>query len=178
MKTIKIFISIYLLFFLSFCISCKTSYPKKHPPTAATRINLQMPKLVDMKKFKGELPLDELKILRSSAKEYGYVTPVLNYFFSIDKNGNVVNGKFDSSNNKRVDFFNFYVNNTFSTYKWYPAFYSDTKEKLRVTAKMSIYDNQEENVFEVSIRLVYLPDKEKIEDILLEKNLIYRFKIH
>jgi hypothetical protein len=136
-----------------------------------------MPKLVEMTRFKSELPLKELKTLRDHFKKQGSAMPAFNYFFSIDKNGDVVSGKFDGSNNNQLIFFDSYINNIFNKYKWYPAFYSNTKEKLRTAVNMSIYDHKGD-IFKVSIRLMYLLDKEKIEDIVFEKNLIYEIEIN
>jgi len=102
---IKLFSSICLLYLLSLNILCKTSFPNKYPPTALSRRNLVMPRLVDEKKFKDELPLDELKTFRFFGIKNGSVSPILKYTFSIDKDGNVVKGKFNGTDDKRKLYF-------------------------------------------------------------------------
>lgn len=143
-----------------------------------SRINLQMPKFVDLKKFKNQIPIAELNSFRSYAKAEKRLTPLLNYHFTIDQDGNIRDGKFDNPHADRSSFFITYIENVFNTYKWHPAFYTGNKQhKLRSMVKMSIYDNSDKNVFEITFRLSHLPDKERVQDILDERNLIYRFKI-
>lgn len=177
MKIIKFFPLFFFSLLLSFCISCRTSYPKKYPTQAITRIYLQMPKLLDQKKIKSEFPINELKNAQMYAKEHGYAMSPLNYRFKIDKTGNILDGRFDISNNKPGDPVTSYFNNIFLTYKWHPAYYSHTNERLSALVEMSVYSLKQNEIFEVSFRLIYLPDKENIQDILSEKNLIYKFKI-
>lgn len=175
MKSIKFFFFIYFLLF----VSCKTtSSLQKTNRTVNTRLNLKMPKLLDVKRFKKELPLTRLKALQCDFKQKGIVTPGIDYVFIIDTVGNVVDGKFYDSNDKELEFFDVYVHHIFDTYKWSPAIYTNTAEKVKAAVKLSIYQDWDTNVFEVSIRLIYLPDREKIQDILDEKNLIYKFEIH
>nr|WP_068892564.1 hypothetical protein [Pedobacter panaciterrae] len=136
-----------------------------------------MPKPVDQNKIKSEFPINELKKAQVYAKQHGYAMSPLNYRFEIDKTGNILDGRFDASNNKPGDPVNLYFNNIFPTYKWHPAYYSHTNERLSALVEMSIYSLKQNDIFEVSFRLIYLPDKENIQDILSEKNLIYKFKI-
>lgn len=168
---------IWILFILILGVSCKTSFPNKYPPKAATRKYLQMPKLKELGRFKNELPLTNLKNIRDTAEEKGTLLPILVYNFRIDKDGNVASSRIIGSNNKRESIFNSYIINTFNNYKWYPAAYSNTREQLVAIATMQIYEDTVRDVFEVSIRLNYLPEKENFEDILFEKNLICKFKI-
>lgn len=177
MRLTEFFLCICLLFILSLCISCKTSFPKKYPSQATTRIYLQMPKLVDRQKIKSEFPINELKKMQMDAKEHGYAMSPLNYSFKIDKTGNILDGRINVSNNKPGDTVNSYFKNKFITYKWYPAYYSHTNERLTALVEMSIYSPKQNDIFEVSFRLIYLPDKENIQDIVSEKNLISRFRI-
>src|SRR5215217_3414122 len=171
MKLIKLFSSICLLFFLSFYTSCKSSYPKKHLQKASSRIYLKMPKLVDQKKVKSELPINELKGMLKDAKGHGYAMSPLNYSFKIDKMGNIQNGRLDVSSNKPVKSVDSYFKKIFTAYKWYPAYYSNTNERLTALVEMSIYSPKQNDSFEVSFRLIYLPDKENIQDVESEKNL-------
>ena len=137
-----------------------------------------MPKLVDFKKFKNEIPIDSLKSLSDYANRKGYGMPLLIYHFSIDTAGNVVNGKWGKEYNNFTNFFKSYINKVFNTYKWLPANYDKKKkEMLRSVAYFSITEDDNRRFFEVSIRLTYLPNKERVQDILEEKNLIYHFKI-
>ncbi len=55
--------------------------------------------------------------------------------------------------------------------------YKNTGEVLSVAAEMNIYDNPNRSRFELSIRLIYLLNKEKdkLDEINYEDNLIYRF---
>jgi len=76
-----------------------------------------------------------------------------------------------------VDSINYYFKNIFTTYKWHPAYYSNTNERLTASVEMSIYSPKQNDIFEISFRLIYLPDKENIQDIVGENNLIDRFRI-
>jgi len=136
-----------------------------------------MPKLKEPERFKNELPLTNLKNIRDAAEEKGTLLPVLDYNFRIDKDGNVASSKIKRSNNKREALLNSYIINTFNNYKWYPAAYSNKREQLVSIATMRIYEDTVRDVFELSIRLNYLPEKENFEDILFEKDLIFKFKI-
>lgn len=177
MKIINFFLLACFLLVLSFCISCRTSYPKNYPTQAFTRMYLQMPKLVDQNKIKSEFPINELKKMQMYAKQHGYAMSPLNYRFKIDKTGNVLDGMFDLSNNKPGDPVSLYFKNIFPSYKWHSAHYSHTNERLSALVEMSVYSLNHKDTFEVSFRLIYLLDKENIQDILSEKNLICKFKI-
>ena len=173
MRTIKqpLFL-IYFLLWLSFCIACTS---KKH---IVNRPQFEMPKLLDFEKFKSQIPINELKSFRSYAKVEQRMTPLLNYYFNIDTSGNIVEGKIDESYEKDLSFFKAYIRDVFNTYRWRPAFYTNSeKEKIKASLKMSIYDNPNSHMFEVTVRLVYLPEKEKIGDTYFLANLIYKFKI-
>lgn len=132
---------------------------------------------MDPKKAKIELTITKLKDILKDGKEHGYAMSPLNYSFEIDKTGNIHNARFDVSSNKLRDPVDSYFKNIFTTYKWYPAYYSNTNERLTALVEMSIYSPKQNDMFEVSFRLIYLPEKENIQDIELEKNLIYRFII-
>jgi hypothetical protein len=52
MKLAQIFHRIGVIYMLSLCISCKASFPKKYSSQASTRVDLQMPKLLNKEKIK------------------------------------------------------------------------------------------------------------------------------
>ena len=174
MKIIKLLSVPFLFCGLFLCTSCNTYKP------SISRAHLKMPRLIDYSKFRKEIPLDSLKSLSSYAKSQGYVMPVLEYFFTIDTSGNVVNGNDKKKGDRSPVFFKSYIGNTFNNYKWFPAFYNGKKiERLNAVAKLTIWENYDTHFFEVIIRLSHLPEKEKgkMDDIMFDKNLIYRFKI-
>ncbi len=85
MRLAQIFLRIGVIYMLSLCISCKTSFPKKYSSQASTRVDLQMPKLLNKEKIKKELPLSELRKKQMEAKENGYAMSPLNYNFKLIK---------------------------------------------------------------------------------------------
>lgn len=164
--------------FLTFFILISISACTPRIPNVQTRLNLKMPILLDLKRFKSELPFKELRILKLKARQEQILMPNLSYSFIINQKGDVVNGKYNDKN-WIEDFFSLkeYYHNVFEKYKWKPAVYKNTEEILSVMAEMNIYDNPERNRFELSIRLIYLVDKEKdkLDEINDQKNLIYSF---
>jgi len=172
MKITKLFNLIQLLLMLTFSISCTSNRN-----IAKSRIALKMPTLIDVKKFKNELPLTGLNSLRKNAKKQGFLTPGLNYFFIIDTNGHVVHDKLSTQDAFRYKFFETYIKEKFIMYQWYPAFYSNTKEKLTTSVGLSIYEIPGTHIFSITIKLFGLINKEKLDDVQDERNLIYKFKI-
>ncbi len=81
----KLFLTLFILISISACA------PKI--PKAQTRLNLKMPSLLDMKRFRSDLPLVQLRDIRSKAKEDEILTPNLTYSFIINENGDVISGK-------------------------------------------------------------------------------------
>lgn len=156
-------------FFSLLLTACNSS---KH--TTISRQQLKMPRLIEFENFKNELPVVDLKSFRVKAR----TDQLFNYFFTIDKNGNVIDGKFDQSADVNFNFLRSYVTNTFNHYKWRPAYYDvKEREELKSVLKLSIYDNPDKKILNISIRLMYLPGKEKLDNIFEQRNLIYKIII-
>lgn len=153
---------------LTLLIACKARKP------AGSRQHLKMPELVNAGKFKHELPIDNLKNLRSIVK----TAQLFNYFFVVDKDGNVAEGRYDWPKDTDSTFLVSYIETVFNKYKWRPAYYRfDKGVKLKSVLKLSIYNSPNNPFYDISIRLVHLSEKEKVEDIFEEKNLIYKWRV-
>ena len=140
--------------------------------TALSRQNLKMPRLTQFKRFKEQIPTNDLKNSRNGTDR------LFTYFFVVDTSGNVVDGRFPDAKQDSSGFLKTYLKNVFDKCHWTSAYYNYGKrEKLQSVLKLAVYDNPQNKEFDISIRLVYLPEKEKLGDIFEERNLVYRFKI-
>lgn len=134
---------------------------------------LKMPKLIDYRKFKVELPTDSLKLLRAYMKSQGHkFPPLLEYAFTIDTLGNVVNGQLIGPYDGPTKFFESYVENIFNNYKWRPTLYGNKKLRIKATMMMTI--DYQRHICEVLIKLVELPDIISEKYISGEKDIIYK----
>jgi len=78
-----------IVFGLFILFSCESHRP------SVTRRNLRMPELIDFDRFKANLPISGFDSLREHSKKQRYLTPLLQYYFSIDKNGNIIGDTID-----------------------------------------------------------------------------------
>ena len=136
-----------------------------------SRQNLVFPRMVDNKKFRSEFPIEELRPLRHEDGSPQLFT----YYFVVDSSGKVVPGKIDFEPDPNFGILKKYVESTFNKYDWIPAYDNKNRsEKIRCVVKLSIYDDAEKHVYKVSIRLIYLPGREKMDDLFNEKSLILK----
>lgn len=172
---IKLFSILLFSFALMVCTSCCLLNRR-----SVTEPHMKMPKLIDYRKFKLELPTDSLELLRRYMQSRGHkFPPFIEYCFTIDTLGNVVNGQLIGPYEGPTKFFESYIENIFNNYKWQPALYGIKKlEKIRVNAIIMMTCDYQSPIFEVLIKLVNLPDKKPVDRYIPgEKDIIYKTRI-